>query len=102
MILHGLAFVLLPSGGGVKTKNPPPSGGGFWLKFSSRIKTRRPRSSAAARSQAAGSDCDSCQVDYTSAIGGVKFRAKMVVNLRFGARALARFNADLQGHIEAA
>jgi hypothetical protein len=28
--VHGrLAFLLLPSGGQVKTKNPPPSGSGF-------------------------------------------------------------------------
>jgi hypothetical protein len=30
--LHGLAFLLLPRDGEVKTKNPPPSGSGL-IKF---------------------------------------------------------------------
>jgi hypothetical protein len=56
--LHGrLAFLILPSGDEVKTKKPTAVW--QWVdKFRERIKTRLPRWSAA-RSQAAGLNCNS-------------------------------------------
>jgi hypothetical protein len=38
--VHGLAFLLLPSGDEVKTKNPPPSGSGL-IKFVNESKPDR-------------------------------------------------------------
>jgi len=39
--LHGLAFLLLPSGDAVKTKNPPPFGSGFLINLVNESKPDR-------------------------------------------------------------